>query len=282
MTEHILHLRRHLVAREPSFVGIEIPVPGTEDKAFVGNGVHPDNQAHLHEAEYVKAVDIGTTLAVPESVGSVLIAPSPLVRAAETAIYNFVGMARAYAQNVLGVTDADKATLAARGLHKKASFTPFPGLTESDYKNSAGQSDEGNELVAEAYHKGVNPTFPGYAWMVQKGLEGDRRSEHPDSVASRALRELIPALLRYDCVLSATHQPNLEIITAALAGNLGVDGNEVFANAGGAYGMGAGLELRMCETDGRITDAQLRRTTTDPKKLDKKLTVNVDVLRQYS
>lgn len=281
MTEHIFHLRRHLLAREPFFIGTEITVPRTPDKAFVGNGVHPDKEAHLHEGEYVKAVEIGETLAVPEGVGSVLIAPSPLARAVETATYNFVGMARAYAKNILGVNDADKMTLSTRGLHRIATFTPFLGLTESDYKNSQGERDEGNELVAEAYHKGINPTFPGYAWMVQKGFENDPRSEHPQQVTDRALNELLPALLRYDTVLAASHQPNLEIITAALTGNLGTDGNEVFSNAGGAYGMGAGFELRVYETSGKIIEAQLRRTTIDPKKLDKEFTVNVDVLRKY-
>ncbi len=101
MTEHILHLRRHLVAREPLFIGEEILVPGTKDKAMVGNGVHPDREAHLHEAEYLKAVEIGETLAVPKEVSSILIAPSPLTRAVETATYNFVGMARAYVRNRL-------------------------------------------------------------------------------------------------------------------------------------------------------------------------------------
>lgn len=281
MTEHILHLRRHLLARELYFIGKEILIPGTEDKAFVGNGIHPDKEAHLHEGEYVKAVEIGESLAVPEDVSSVLIAPSPLARAVETAAYNFVGMARAYARKVLGVNDTDKITLAVRGLHKVAAFAHFSGLTESDYKNSQGISDEGNELVAEAYHKGINPNFLGYAWMVQKGFENDPRSEQPQKLTDRALKELIPQLLQRDVILSASHQPNLEIITAALVGKLGTDGNELFANAGGAYGMGAGFELRMYETAGKITEAQLRRTTADPKIPDKELTVDVDVLRKY-
>ena len=87
--------------------------------------------------------------------------------------------------------------------------------------------------------------------------------------------------MRYDAVLAASHQPNVEIITAALTGNLGKDANELWDIAGGGYGMGAGLELRMYETDGEITEAQLRRTTADPKKLDKELAVKVDILRQY-
>ncbi len=293
MTEHILHLRRHLLAREPFFVGKEIPVPGTADWAFVGNGIHPDREAHLHEGEYAKAVEIGETLAVPERVQSVLIAPSPLARAVETAKYMFVGMARAYAQNKLEVadpnTDAGKRILSVRGLPKIAvcpsSFCP--GLRESDYKNSQGSYDDGNELVAEAYHKGVNPHFPGYKWMVQKGFEKDPRSERPESVAERALRELVPHLSRHECILAASHQPNLEIITAALTGDLGNDANELWERAGGSYGLGGGFELRVNkDASGKITEAQLRRTSDDPKAdqklLEKELPVNVDVLRRYA
>src|SRR3989338_527055 len=136
MIEHLLHLRRHLLAREPYFIGTEIPVPGTADKALVGNGIHPDREAHLHEAEYVKAVEIGEILAVPQDVGSVLVAPSPLIRAVETATYNFVGMARAYARDTLGIsgeklTAAEQKILSEKGLHKKAAYKEFEGLVET-------------------------------------------------------------------------------------------------------------------------------------------------------
>ena len=285
MIEHLLHLRRHLLAREPYFIGTEIPVPGTADKALVGNGIHPDREAHLHEAEYVKAVEIGEILAVPQDVGSVLVAPSPLIRAVETATYNFVGMARAYARDRLGIlgsiTPDQQKVLSEQGLHQKAKVIHCEGLIETRYRNSAGEFDDGNELVAEAYHKVVNPNFVGYKWMVQKGFENDPRSEHPGSVAERAFRELLPHLRTYDCILAASHQPNLEIITAALTGNLGGDANELWDIAGGGYGMGGGLELRFYETGGKITEAQLRRNTADPKKLDKELAVKVDILRYY-
>ena len=281
MTEHILHLRRHLLAREPFFIGTEIAVPETEDKAYVGNGVHPDKEAHLHEAEYAKAVEIGKSLVIPDEVRSVLITPSPLTRAVETANYMFVGMARQYAEAVLQVKDNDKKVLSERGLHKKSLFELCPGLIESNYKNSLGLSDDGNELVAEAYHASVNPNFKGYRWMVQKGFERDPRSEHPEDVAYRGLNHLIPSLLTKDVVLAASHQPNLEVITAALVGNFGKDANELFNNACGEYGMGAGFELRIYETDGKITEAQLCRTTADPKKLDKELSVSIQVLNKY-
>ncbi len=286
MAEHILHLRRHLLAREPYFIGKEIPVPGTEDKAFVGNGVHPDREAHLHEAEYVKAVEIGETLAVPERVGSVLIAPSPLARAVETANYMFVGMARAYARKTLKVTDADKTVLSEKGLSKLALFNTCKGLKESEYTDSERLLDEGNELVAEAYHKSVNPHFSGYKWMVQKGFENDPRSEHPQRVASRALQELMPHISRHECILAASHQPNLEAITAALTGNIGNDANGLWERAGGGYGLGGGFELRVYkDASGKIAEAQLRRTSDDPKadqkKLEKELPVDMDTLRTY-
>lgn len=285
MKEHILHLRRHLLAREPLFVGTEIIVPGTTDKAMVGNGVHPDRGAHLTADQYPLAEQIGETLYVPGDVKILLIAPSPLVRAVETATYNFIGMARAYARNNLGVGEKlipeQQKILSEHGLHRKATYATFEGLVETKYRNSAGEFDDGNELVAEAYHKRVNPNFTGYKWMVQKGFEGDVRSEHPQQLTDRALHQLVPALLRSDVVLAATHQPNLEIITAALTGNLGKDANELWDIAGGGYGMGGGFELRVHEAAGTIIDAQLTRTLNNPTVLEKKLSVNVDVLRQY-
>ncbi len=174
-----------------------------------------------------------------------------------------------------------KSQLSNNGLHRKVSFEHFAGLTESTYYDSAGNADDGNELVAEAYHKGVNPDFPGYRWMVQKGFEADPRSEHPESVAKRALAQVLPALLQYDLVLSASHQPNMEIITAALVAGLGADANELFEIAGGAYGMGGGLQLYVQSEDGRFTEATLTRTAGDPTKLEKTLDVNLDTLNRY-
>lgn len=282
--EFVLHLRRHLAAREPLFIGKEIPVPGTNDKALVGNGLHPDKEAHLQPGEYQKAVDIGKTLYLPEGVQSVFIAPSPLDRAVETANYLFVGMAEAFARQVLKVDPAkiseqDKKTLSEKGLHRLAEFRLFEGLLETNYKNYVGNYDDGNELVAEAYHKGVNPTFAGYRWMVQKGFENDPRSEHPRDIAARGLSLL--RLTRADCSLSASHQPNLEIITAALTGNLGKDANELFERAGGDYVMGGGFELRIYQTDDLVQEASLKRTLKDPKVLEKELTVDMDTLRKY-
>src|SRR3989344_2857999 len=103
MKEHIWHLRRHLLAREPLFVGNEITVPGTNDTALVG-------------------------------------------------------MARAYARTVLGIDQNQKLSLeqqkilSERGLHKRArvSGVGVGTLSETEYSNSQGELDDGNELVAEA------------------------------------------------------------------------------------------------------------------------------------
>ena len=265
-----------MAAREPLFAGQEVPVLGAT--AFVGNGIHPDGDAHLQAGEYIKAEKIGETLDLSE--GVILIAPSPLARAVETAVYMFVGMARRYARDVIG--SEDKKPLSERGLHKSARFQHCIGLAESVYKNSQGDPDEGNELVAEAYHKGINPSFSRYRWMVQKGFEHDSRSEHPQDVADRGLRALILAVLQYDTVLSSSHQPNLEVITAALTGHLGNDGNEVFERAGGAYGLGGGFELRVYETAGKISEARLIRTKNDPRQLEQELVVDMETLLQYS
>ena len=126
------------------------------------------------------------------------------------------------------------------------------GLVETKYRDSEGNCDDGNELVAEAYHKGVNPNFPGYAWMVQKGFENDSRSEHPRDVAYRGLSSAMPLVMQGETLLSGSHQWNLEAITAQLVGKLGNDGNELFANAGGSYGLGGGFELRVYEQDGKF------------------------------
>ena len=290
MKEHIWYLRRHLLAREPLFVGIEMAVPGTKDTSLVGNGLHPDKEAHLTADQYALAEEIGQTLYVPLGVNRVVLGSSPLARAEETSRHMFVGMAKDYAANVLKVninqkdfTAQEKELLSKKGLHKMTEAVNFNGLRESEYKNSLGERDDGNELVAEAYHKGVNPNFPGYAWMVQRGFEGDPRSESPFKCAMRGLFQAGDYLKfrNVDVILSATHQWNLEAITAQLTGNLGRDGNELFANAGGGYGLGGGFELRVYETDGKIQEAQLKRTTKDPKVLDKELNVSVDVLRKY-
>jgi len=286
MKEHVWHLRRHLAAREPLFIGREIMVPGTQDTSLVGNGIHPDHNAHLQASEYQKAEEIGETLYVPEGVSSVLIAHSPLVRADETARHMFVGMARAYACNVLGIdpdelSSEDKKKLSGQGLHKLAAFQYVDGLVETWYRDSDGDPDEGDELVAEAYHKGVNPGFSGYRWMMQKGFEGDPRSEHPKRIADRGLEEAISLLLQYDVVLSVSHQPNLEVITAALRGRLGNNGNELFEEAGGAYGLGDGFELRLYETEGDIKAVSLGRTEKSSREVGMKLKVNFDVLKKY-
>ena len=288
MKEHVWHLRRHLLAREPDFVGIEIPVPGTDDTAFVGNGIHPDKEAHLTADQYALAEAIGETLYLPVGVDEIYLKSSPLARANETARHMFVGMARAYARMVLGIDASQKLSpemqraLSELGLHKRVgAVLPFQGLQETRYRNSAGKFDDGNQLVAEAYHKGVNPNFPGYAYMAQKGFENDPRSEHPYNVAQRGL-DILHHLVRDggNVLVSGTHQWNLEAITACLTGNLGRDGNELFANAGGGYGLGGGFELQVYEDHGQIREARLMRTTTDPKVLDKELTVDLGVLAE--
>src|SRR3989338_1688497 len=291
-TEHVWHLRRHLLAREPFFVGEEVAVPGTVDTAFVGNGIHPDGEAHLAATEYEKAVKIGETLSVPQDFFSVLsggivpvlIAPSPLARARETATYLFVGMAKAYAQNVHDISVLSPETqrvLAFQGLHKIAEVVLFEALNETKYKNSRGKPDEGNELVAEAYHKIINPSFPCYQWMVQKGFELDQRSEPPLKVMERGFRVMREVLTR-SVILSTTHQPNLEIITAGLTGDLGTNARELWERAGGGYELGGGFELRvLTNASGKISDAQLRRTLKDLTKLEMVLNVDMDALRRY-
>ena len=142
MKQFKLHLRRHLAARYSLLVGKLTPIlNGNNEFAFLGNGVHPDGEDHLVGTEYVKAEHIGSRLHLPDKVNSVLVVTSPLARADETARHMFLGMARTYAQTVLGVdldhlTYDGKRTLSKYGLHALAHFNSFTGLTETIYHNS--------------------------------------------------------------------------------------------------------------------------------------------------
>ncbi len=292
-----LYLIRHLAAREDLLVGDLVEVIGASKgtTAIVGNGVHPDDEAHLQASEYAKAEEIGEkNLIVPEGIESVLILPSPKARAVETARHLFIGMCRQYAKNHLGITDfstADaKKRLSKSGLHKITFHASCNGLNETSYKNSKGYSDGGNELVAQAYCKEVNPDFPGYRYMVQKGFENDQRSEHPGELADRALIALIPNTCRYDLILATTHQPNLEIITSALTGNYGKDANELWQIAGGGYALGGGFKLTV-EYDfdevhhpstNPFTSATLIRTPADKGTLfETQMPVDLSLLDSY-
>ncbi|MCK4589742.1 MAG: hypothetical protein KAT77_04805 [Nanoarchaeota archaeon] len=283
-----LYLMRHLGARDSILVGNPAKVVGAPEgtTSIVGNGIHPDAEAHLQGSEYAKAEEIGESLYVPQNIKSVLILPSPKPRADETARHMFIGMARKYAKNVLGLEDLTspeaKIILSKKGLHRLTAHKSCDGLDEIDYKDYNGLPDEGNELVAQAYCPEVNPDFPGYKWMVQKGFEGDPRSEHPQSIADRALRKLVPALNWHSSLtLAVSHQPNIEIITAALTGNLGKDANELWENAGGAYALGSGFRLTT-EYDlieKSFKSAKLKRTSGNQgADFKKEIDVNLEVL----
>jgi hypothetical protein len=287
MKEHVLHLVRHLAARHSVLVGEEIDVAGAPGQtAFIGNGLFPDGEAHLLAAEYQKAEEIGRTLYCPFVVQRTCVSTSPLPRTKETLTPLFTGMATKFAEerlriNLQNISPEEKKTLSDAGLHKWADYKVLGGLAESVYRNSNGEPDNGNELVAQAYCKTINPNFSGYRWMVQKGFEQDPRSEHPKQIGERALIELIPNLMKYELMIGTTHQPNLEIITAALGGDLGQDANELFEKAGGAYGMGGRLELRIYTQFDNIVSGTLKRSLADPKKLEMELPVNINVLRTY-
>ena len=289
MKEKIWHLRRHLAAREPCFLGKETVVPNTSDSSFIGNGVHPDGKAHLCADQYILAEEIGKTFFFPKVCTKMYLGSSDLVRADETARHLFVGMAKNYAEMVLGIdvhrtfTDNEKKILSENGLHRHVKMQGILGLREVEYKNSKGELDNGDELVSEAYNNRINPTYTGYAWMVQKGFENDFRSEHPQKVFERGIYEPLRILLvqDYDVLLSVSHQWNLEAITAGFVGNLGKEGNELFNNAGGEYNLGGGFELRLFSDGNKVVDASLRRTTIDAQKIDQELPVNMDLLRKF-
>jgi len=288
--KNILYLMRHLAARDDILIGNSVFVVGASEGtiAIVGNGVHPDGEAHLQAFEYGKAEEIGKNLLVPENIESMLICPSPLPRADETARHIFLGMAINYARDVLGLKDFTtpeaKAMLSERGLHKLAKYEFCEGLVETTYKDSYGNSDGGNELVAQAYCKEVNPNFSGYKWMVQKGFEGDPRSEHPLNLTDRALKELVPKIIKYDLILGVSHQPNIEIITAALTGGLGNDVNELWEIAGGSYAMGGGFRLSTTYNpeSGLFESANLVRTPENKgTNFEKEITVDIKTLNKY-
>lgn len=287
------YLLRHLGAREPVFMGEFKQIPGASPgtEAVYGFGTHPDGGAHLLAKDYVIAEGIGERLPVPNNIEKILLAPSPLVRADETNRHVFVGMCRNYAKNDLGLTEEDMATtegkriLTQKGLHKYAGFRFASGLAESAYKNGEGEEDEGKELINQCHCKEINDgTFPGYRWIVQKGIEGDTRSEHPQEVATRGFNDILPELTRYGLVLSTSHQPNVEIIAAALSGDLGRDANEIWDGAGGDFALGGGFMLttQYNPKSGLFESAQLRRT---PQKtvadFSQELPVSLNVLNSF-
>src|SRR3989344_4479513 len=262
--KNILYVMRHLAARDDILIGNSVFVVGASEGtiAIVGNGVHPDGEAHLQAFEYGKAD--------------------------ETARHIFLGMAINYARDVLGLKDFTtpeaKAMLSERGLHKLAKYEFCEGLVETTYKDSYGNSDGGNELVAQAYCKEVNPNFSGYKWMVQKGFEGDPRSEHPLNLTDRALKELVPKIIKYDLIVGVSHQPNIEIITAALTGGLGNDVNELWEIAGGSYAMGGGFRLSTTYNpeSGLFESANLVRTPENKgTNFEKEITVDIKTLNKY-
>ena len=333
MTEkqHIWHLRRHLGARDGALVGEElvlspkdiIPVEGvlylddvSEIRAFVGNGLGDDGQAHLQAGEAAKARAVGRTLYVSEDVEKLTRGDSPLPRASETSYHIWVGMVAAFAEKHLNVVNGDKPDanekwrMSQIGLNKRTGKPIFfKGLAETRYTSSRKDEhgerieDDGNELVALAYNSTVNPHFANsYKLMTELGLRGDSRSEHPADLGERGLRWAMNYLMQTDVLLSGSHQPNMESILAYLLKgreDIGSDAHEVWANAGGEVDMGGGLELRVYEKGGQITRAEFRRTEpkewrNDPgmgvdydgtRLMDKAIHlegVSMDVLRNYA
>jgi hypothetical protein len=277
LKEHIWHLRRHVGAREPVLVGIEVPIIGASGATdFVDNGLDIDGEAHLQADEFPRAKEIGRSLYIPADIETILRFSSPLPRAQETELYMFVGAAEKHASMNLGVdtvnlshnclTIQEKRILASRGLKVKTTTDKSEGLNETIYKNKQGNPDDGRELVAQAYCTAVNHQFHGYRFMLDRGFQGDFRSEHPLSVAERGIRDVLPRLLAYDMVLSVTHQPNLEAMCALLTQGLGTDGNELFANAGGPFDLGGGLQLTVYTKDEVIVGADLMRTMNADNK----------------
>tara|TARA_Y100000310_G_scaffold345402_1_gene464535 strand:- start:43419 stop:44279 length:861 start_codon:yes stop_codon:yes gene_type:complete len=285
MEEHTLHLVRHLAARHSLLVGQEVDVVGADDTAIVGNGLFPDGQAHLLPEEYLRGLDIGKHLYLPKNLNSVLQASSQLIRAIETNNALYLGLVEEFAARV-NVTPGrlspeHQQIQLKHGLNKITTFKVLNGLTETVYRNFAGCPDDGNELVAQAYNKTVNPNFPGYRWMVQKGFQEDQRSEEPRLLARRGLQDLLPNLTNYDVVIATTHQPNMEIITAALTGNIGQDANELFENAGGAYGMGGRLELKIYTEGMNVVDAKMMRSLDNPRIAEMEMNVDINVIKSY-
>jgi len=253
--EHILHLRRHLQARPAELRGIEIEVPGTNEKAEVGKGVFPDKIVRLNPGESQKGYELGKKLYVPKGAETISVLYSPLRRAEDTAAYMFLGLLSQHPE--------------LRVLEMRAT----EGLNETHYLNSQGQPDEGNELVAIAYNKIVNPDHPSYRLMIHLGLQANDPRVEPAGVTSeRALRSLIPNTLTSDVCLAASHQPNLELVAAELVGYKGKDEKELVNSIRDLFPVGEGLALRVFTENKRIADSYLERSDKDFKhQVDKAL-----------
>ncbi|MBI2498709.1 hypothetical protein HYV88_00530 [Candidatus Woesearchaeota archaeon] len=255
--EHVLHLRRHLNARPAELRGVEIEVPGTKgEKAEVGKGVFPDKIVRLNPGESQKGYEIGKKLYVPKEAETISVLYSPLRRAEDTAAYIFLGLLSQHPE--------------LRFLDMRTT----EGLNETRYSNSEGQPDDGNELVAIAYNKTVNPDHPSYRLMIQLALQGNDPRVEPARVTSeRGLRAVIPYTLSGDVCLAASHQPNLELIAAELVGYQGTNEKELVSAIGGdLFPVGQGLQLKVFTEEDRIVHSYLERSDRDFKaKVDKGL-----------
>lgn len=283
-TTHTLFAVRHLAARDPIFPGKELQIPNL-GPFKAGLGVHPDGEAHLLGTEFAKAELLGETLSLGKGINSFLLAPSPLARAVETARHLFVGLARRFAADS-GILDLKKDVheLSMLGLHTLAQFRVCNGVNEPEYRNSQGQSDQGNEIVGEAILTN-SKEFPGYQYIVEQGFRGDPRVEHPTEVAERGLRELLDSLVKNDVVLTVSHQPNMELFAATLTGSHALDARSVWNAAGGEFALGGGFIMSACydPSTARFVSAKLLRTPVGKEipAFEEELPINLEVLNSF-
>ncbi len=295
------YLIRHLNARHLSLVGHEVQIMGrdgqpSEKSTITRNGEFFDGSAKLIPEDVQRAFDVGyQALQVSRKISSVHVMYSDKERAKQTIEYAWLGAAQAYAEKFLGINFTD--VKAAWQLPKEAqellskegfrpitcfeSHSPPDGLSETVYKNLKGIPDKGDELLAQALDKELNEGYSDFKFMVQRGFESDHRSEDPKIVSRRGLKKFIPAVQQYDATFGATHQPNLESITAELIGYSGKDANEMFEAIGGGFVLGGGIKLVLTTKGSAVISAELSRTSKDPFVYDTKLPLAAGIIEKY-
>jgi hypothetical protein len=291
--ESTLYLLRHLGAREPHFIQGMRQIVGASEGIFgsVGYGEHPDGESHLIAKDYLLAEEIGAHLQIPKN-PRIFLGASPLPRAEETNRHVYVGVTRRHAESLVDNFrgQENQKRLSSEGLLAITDYGVLEGLNESTYRDSQGNPDRGVELINQTNcPETKDPNFPKYRFLVQKGFEGDNRSEHPQSVADRALRGIVPLIQIYDLVLTNSHQPNVEIVTAALSGNIGKNANDLWDLAGGDIALGGGIKLDTYYNilEKRFTHAHLLRTpkgvtpVNGPEDFCQELFVDLDVLNRF-
>ena len=279
--EHVIHVRR-AVYDEDEFLATRSRRAPTSLREIA-------QEHHLFglplfdsKGKNMDAWRIGASLYMPEKLEHISVNSSPTYCAAQAAGYMIMGLMHGPVLDdyLRGFPRFSSNKELCEHLHYALSYE---GLVEPQSGLLRISSLKEYELICEAHQKKGSFSHDGYySYLAERGFAGDKRLEHPRDVAIRGLKDILRWCGVNDVIIAVSHQWNLEAMTAFLAGNIGNSAEEMYANAGGTYGLGHGFELRLQMERGKTVDAILRRTTTNPLHLDKELPLDRAVLDEYA